>query len=638
MTAKKRKKAIPTSTSDDTVQAPVNPIFEQVFQPQFWKSHLWAGLSLFLLALVLYLPSLGFEYVLDDKIVMTENKFVKKGLSGIPEILGNESFAGYFGEQRDLVVGSRYRPLSIVTFAVEYQFFGLNSKVSHFFNILLYALTGLLLYRLLCLFFPVMKEERWYFSIAYIGALLFTLHPLHTEVVANVKGRDEILCLLGALSSIYLIWKYLYSNNILWLAASALTFFLSLLAKENALTFLAIVPLSIYYFTNHSLKKSMLVTSCLVLVAVGYLFVRYQVIGYFLSSGKEITDIMNNPFYGLSAGEKFGTIFYTLGQYLKLLFIPHPLTHDYYPYHIPVYLISDLKALMALVVNLILAVLALWGLRKKQVWAYGILFYFITLSIVSNIPFTVGTFMNERFLYIPSIGFSILMAWLIARKLPQWTSEKEGEVNILATGLLVFFVLGFGLKTCLRIPDWKSPFSLNQAAIKVSTNSARANCFMATALFNKYQEEPDQQIQHALLDDINRYLDKSLEIYPRYGSAILLKSGVVTENYKRDQDLDQLLKEFSALLKMNPRLQFIDQYLEYLNQRPAFKSKLAGFYFALGAWFANEQHSSRLALKYLQQYGLSVDPENRDLNRAVGQIYQKLNQAEKANYFLNKAN
>ena len=161
---------------------------------------------------------------------------------------------------------------------------------------------------------------------------------------------------------------------------------------------------------------------------------------------------------------------------------------------------------------------------------------------------------------------------------------------------------------------------------------------MATALFNKYKEEPDQQIQHALLDDINRYLNKSLEIHPHYGSAILLKSGVITENYKRDQNIDLLLKEFSALLKINPGLQFIDQYLEYLNQRPSIKSKLAGFYFEIGAWFANERRSSKLALKYLHQYGLSIAPENKDLNRAVGQIYQKLNQAEKANYFLNKAN
>ena len=97
--------------------------------------------------------------------------------------------------------------------------------------------------------------------------------------------------------------------------------FLALLAKENALTFLAIIPLTLYFFKNASIKQLGSVLVPLLVASIAYLVIRYQVIGYFLSpNGKEITDIMNNPFYGLGGAEKMATVFYTLGLYLKLLF------------------------------------------------------------------------------------------------------------------------------------------------------------------------------------------------------------------------------------------------------------------------------------------------------------------------------
>ncbi len=630
MTAKKRNN-IKKSDSSPVGPSLTNRSEENSFSSNFWSGKILSAAILVLAALALYMTSLKFGYVLDDQIVIQDNAYVKKGFAGIKEILSTESFQGYFGKQRDLVEGGRYRPLSLVTFAVEYQFFGLNPMIGHLLNILLYALTGLLLYRVLFLFFPRDDPSKWWLSIPFIAALLFVMHPVHSEVVANVKGRDEILSLLGALASLYLIWKYLANSNIGWLALAGLAFFMGLLAKENALTFIAIVPLSIYFFSKYPLKKIVLPTATLVGVGLVYLLLRWQVIGYMLSSGTEITDIMNNPFAGLEVGEKFATIFQTLGLYLKLLIFPHPLTHDYYPYHIPVVSWGDWRALLALAANLGLGIYALLGLQKKSVLAYGILFYFITLSIVSNIPFTVGTFMNERFLYTPSIGFCLIVAWLIAHKLPQWT----GSNNFLSPVLLGIFVLGFGAKTLLRVPDWESAYTLNSAAVKVSTESARANCFMATALFKEYQAETNRDRKYALLDDINVYLNKSLDIYPRYGSALTLKTGIVAENYKRDNNLDKLLDEFYKLLVISPNYSFIEEYLDYLGPR-ADASKLANFCFRIGAHYANEKRNSRVALKYLETIGLGIAPNHSGLNRAVGQIYEKIGQPEKASFYLSK--
>jgi len=163
-----------------------------VVVPTFsWKKEMLPALLLLALGIALYVYSVNFEYVLDDQIVLTNNNYTKKGVAGIQEILTTESMSGRFGGQQDLIVGARYRPLSIVTFALEYEFFGLNPFVSHLINVLLYGLLGLVLYRVLCELFP--DRAKWYWSIPFIASLLFVVHPIHTEVVANVKGRDEIM-------------------------------------------------------------------------------------------------------------------------------------------------------------------------------------------------------------------------------------------------------------------------------------------------------------------------------------------------------------------------------------------------------------------------------------------------------------
>ena len=198
----------------------------------FWSNHWKEALILLITAISLYGYSMQFEYVLDDKIVLSENNFVKKGFNGIKEILTTESFAGYFGEQKNLVVGARYRPLSIVTFALEYELFGLNTRVSHLINILLYALSGLLLFRLISMLVKDKSTSRWFLCIPFITALLFVIHPIHSEVVANVKGRDEILTLLFSLLTFYSFFKAKGPQKILWSTIGVLTFFLALLSKE----------------------------------------------------------------------------------------------------------------------------------------------------------------------------------------------------------------------------------------------------------------------------------------------------------------------------------------------------------------------------------------------------------------------
>ncbi len=627
------------TTKNDTVQKEVK--LNTPFHHSFWRSNLIAAISLFVVAIALYAYSTTFDYVLDDQIVLTNNNFTKKGFDGIYDIMTKESFVGRFGEQKNLVTGARYRPLSIVTFAIEHQFFGANQAVSHTINVLLYALLGLLLFRVFSLFFPQTNNKGWYLSLPFLAALLFVVHPVHTEVVANVKGRDEIMTLLGALGALYCTYKFVFTKKYLFLFFSFCTFFLALLSKENALTFLAVIPLSLYFFTKTSFKNIIVSLIPLFIAAIAYLSIRYLVIGYFLSSdGAPITDIMNNPFYGLSMNEKFATIFYTLGLYIKLLFFPHPLTHDYYPYQIPIINWGDVRAILPLILHIGLGVIAVLGLKKKSILSYGILVYFATLSIVSNLPFTVGAFMNERFLFMPSIGFCLILAWLLVEKLPIFFKNnfiKNGQVaNYIGLGFLGIFLLGFTFKTIDRVPDWKNRMTLNLSGVAASPNSARANCFLGTAIFEtEYKPSNDNAQKKELIKEVAYFIDRALEIHPNYGSALIMHSGVVAEEYKYDRDLKKLLDEFYFILTKKSNIPFIGEYLAYLSNR-ADKNQLSSFAYKIGyQYFAETKKDYNNAIKYLN-YGLQAAPNDRTLNQSMGNIYQLLGDNQKAATYLSK--
>ena len=601
--------------------------YEQGFFKKYWQS---IGV-IFALGVGLYIYSVTFDYVLDDQIVITKNEFTKKGFSGIADILKTESMQGYFGEQKNLVVGSRYRPLSIVSFAIEYQLWGLNSFMSHLINILLYAFTGIILYRILLMLFPNKEDQHSFLSIPFIASLLFVAHPIHSEVVANVKGRDEIMTLIGALGSIYFTLKYLSNPKSSYLWFSGVSFFLGLMSKENAITFLAVIPLTVYVFTKATSSINWRVTTPLLIATGIYLVIRYSVIGYFLGNGEKITDLMNNPFSQMNAGEKLATIFYTLLLYIKLLIFPHPLTHDYYPYAIPKMNWTSVWSILSLLIHVGLGYIAMKNINKKSVLAYCILFYLFTISIVSNIVFPVGTFMNERFVYISSIGFCLAAAWFLVNWLP---SQQGGKLKSVALALIAVFVVGFGAKTIARVPAWKNKLSLNVAAIKYSSNSARANCFMATALFEEFQVETDPAKKKAMLIDINKYIDRSLEIYPDYYSALQMYAGVVGANYVADNNLDKALEGFYKILSRRTTITYVDQFLDYLEKSPNVDQiKMKDFYFKLGyEVFYKEKKYYNNAAKYLDK-ALKYNDLDPKANYAMSLVMSEIGDYTKSDQF-----
>lgn len=580
----------------------------------FWRKHWIPGLIVFVFASLLYVSTYSFDYVLDDKIVYTENAYAKEGFKGIKKIFSSESFEGYFGEQKKLVAGARYRPLSIASFAIEFSALGQSEKTSHLINVFLYALNCLLLFRIFGMLYQSSKDETILFSVAFIGAMIFTAHPLHVEVVANVKGRDEILTFIACLGTMYFAIKYLLSGKLFWLIPLFITFFLGLMTKENTVTFLAILPLLGWYFCKTDLKKILLVALPGLIATVIYLYIRFRVIGHFLDDSVESVDLMNDPFKGMTFGEKYATITYTLGLYFKLIFYPHPLTHDYYPYHIPIMNWAKGGTLISLALYVALIGFAIYGFFKKHIASFCIVFFLATLSITSNLFFPVGTFMNERFVYISSAASVLFTAWVLGHYLPIKFGMKGKWIAI---GLSAAIVIAYSAKTIWRTPAWKNAFNLNAYAIKVSKNSARANALMATAIYEQQYlkiDRKERDTRLALINQAGVYIDRALDIHPLYSSALNLKAGIIAEQYSFDRDIDKLLAGFDKLLQVKSNFSYIDQYLEYLNKRndDRINTALIGFYYKIGTYFRDRRGAKPLANKYFRM-GLDIAPNNPQL-------------------------
>jgi hypothetical protein len=195
-------------------------------------------------------------YNLDDNLVTQKHVLTSKGLSSINKIFSQS----YYSNNVDLGFG--YRPIVLLSFALEHQFLGESAKTSHFINLILYAIAVLLLFKLLLGY----TGEKG-ILLAFLATVLFAVHPIHSEVVASIKNRDEILAFLFLVLSALAINKYLKSNNLLTLLSILIFFSIGLLAKKSIFTMIFVLPLVVIILNKISLKKIFLITLMLALPA-----------------------------------------------------------------------------------------------------------------------------------------------------------------------------------------------------------------------------------------------------------------------------------------------------------------------------------------------------------------------------------
>jgi len=538
--SKQQRKPIPQKPQRTSPNLQAATDHWQSHTPSFFNNSLLQSGLIFAFAFLLYANTLMHGFVLDDAIVITDNMFTQQGIKGIGGILSNDTFFGFFKVEGKevLVSGGRYRPMTLVLFAILHQF-STNPFIFHFFTVLLFALTCVVLYRtLLMLLSPplTLAQQRGDPSsllaqagpmIAWLAAVLFAAHPIHTEVVANIKGCDEILTLLGCLSALFFTLKAWDTQEMTWSVAAGVSFFIACLSKENAAAFVVLIPLALWFFrkSNPSTSNASLWKSSLpIFVAfVAFFVLRGSILQW--RFGGEPMELMNNPFLKLEGtqwvkfapAERLATIFYTLGKYVQLLFVPHPLTHDYYPRQIGIMTFANPMVLFSLALYGFMGYWAVRGTLRRAPSAYGILLYLLPLGIVSNLVFPIGTNMGERFAFMPSVGFCFLVALFLSKYL-----DKN---RTLVLGIFGAVVLLFSIKTFVRNFAWVDNETLFMTDAAVSVNSAKLQNACGGVLFDRATKEKDAEKQRVLSREAIPHLDQAIKIYPNYKDAYISRGG-----------------------------------------------------------------------------------------------------------------
>jgi tetratricopeptide (TPR) repeat protein len=367
--------------------------------------------------------------------------------------------------------------------------------------------------------FPVANDR-----LPFISALLFAIHPIHTEVVANIKSRDEILCLLLGLLSVYFLIRYVATKRLQDIILACLIYFVCFLSKESAITLLGVFPLVVWYKSNSEMRSAVRLSILFIGVACTYMIIRYAVLGSI--TGSATHQLINNSLLGASNfGEQLGSALMILGKYLYLLIIPHPLSFDYSYNQIPLVGIFSVAAMVSAIIYVGLSIWALLNLKTRNVAAFGIMFFIVTISLVSNVLFLIESSMAERFLYMPSFGFCIGMAWLISNLFKLTTVKQKNLISLLKGKpvlllILIIITFSYGYKTVARNSDWKDNITLLKKDVKTAPNSARIRyAYGSAVLIEKALQEENSVQKNAYLDESIVQFEKGVSILNSYSEA-----------------------------------------------------------------------------------------------------------------------
>ncbi|MBK8502727.1 MAG: tetratricopeptide repeat protein [Saprospiraceae bacterium] len=449
--------------------------------------------------------------------------------------------------------------------------------------------------------------------------LVFASHPVHTEVVANIKGRDEILVLLGGIWSLYFSLRYLDSGKLKLAILSGLCMFFSLLAKENALAFVAVIPLTIFFYRSNKAKDLFRSWIPLLLATLFYLVIRFSVLGFDLG-GDAPRELMNNPFLKLRNGfyepmplfEKAPLIIYGLLKYVQLLFFPHPLTHDYYPKVFEMISWSSLSVMAAILIFLAVGMIIVFRSGKWKIVSFSMLFFVFTIFLTSNILFPIGTHLSERFLFTPSLAFALLAAsgwfWIY--------QKKQSWIAWLLLGILVSL---YSAKSIARSQVWKSNYTLFTTDVVTSGKSAKVQNaaggeMIARAIALSDTLARNQQIRQAMV-----HLKEAIRIHPGYKNAYLL---IGNGSYYL-QEYEHAIKFYDHALKLDPT------YQEAFHNR-------ALAYRDLGRYLGETMSDLTGAIEFLEKAYAQLQ-DDYETNRLLGIAYGNQGQSAKAISYFKKA-
>jgi len=476
---------------------------------------LWTELSVFLVAFFAFLNTLRNQFALDDYVHLVEDFKVRSLAAGISSLWV------------PMYPGNLFRPLVTISYALTYHFFGLNPLPYHLTNVLLHALNSLLVFRVILFFLPL--------RLSAFVAFAFAALPIHSEAVANISGRAELMAFFFGINTLILCVtlsresvKQDSLSTVSKLISIVVSFLCALLCKESAISFLLLIPFMLAFFTHPALdlKRVLLCYAILIVAAEYYLYLRVHALGSLLGSGNEI-DFLDNPLINMSFYERLPNVLAALGQYVALILLPLKLSSDYsFAQMVPLGPGFDLQAFEHVLLIIILLGLALIRGRFRRESFFFLLWFFLAFLVTSNLLFPIGTIFAERLSYLPSVGILALCV----------VNLEKLESNLMRNVLIVLFCSFCVLRTSLRNSDWHDNNTLHARDILNAPQSAKAQLNFGVVLKNRGE-----------LDLAEHYMRQALETYPNFSDAAYNLGLLEVARHHEQESEDWFLKA----LKLN---------------------------------------------------------------------------------------
>lgn len=507
------------------------------------KRHTAPILALIAFSLALYANAFNNEFVWDDYLFVVNAKEIRS--IDLPR---------FFSEGSE----NLYRPLRTTLYAATYRYGGLDPVAYHLVGKTLNALTVAALYGLLVLLF----ESR---GAAFLGALLFAAHPVHTEKTTFIASTYDIPADLLWLLAFALYVLHRKRQPPFALTVSMLLFAVGLLFGESAAVLPLVIVLYDLTFGGRD-KKATRWIPYFVLVA-GYLVIRTSVLGTVARAGEHT---LNPDIFG-----NFLTISHISILYGKLLLFPWPLLvirtmkQAVFPY--PPHLYAAAIAVVALLI-------AAWRQRRERPWVTFSAFWFFTV-ISPNLNFIpTGNLMAERYLYLPSA----ILSFTAAAGYVTLQGDRRKHAALLVTALIV--ITAFCALTARRNADWRNETILWSHTLSVKPDSAPAMINLAVnaqknhdwdiaeKLFKRAVElepegdEPPEHLADLYMEqgrnnDALPILEKAYAMRKR--DTLLLKIAHVKINQKKYSDAEVLLDDLVRRYPLSSQAWMARATLEY---------------------------------------------------------------------------
>ena len=417
-----------------------------------------------------------------------------------------------------------------ITYAVDYQFSGLNPFGYHISNIILHILTSLLIYLTIS---ALSGNSR----IAFFAALLFAVHPVHTDSVAYISGRRDILSTLFYILGFYLFLESRKKKKSKFLILSLAAYLLAIASKEMAVTlpaiffaydFISSLPDegSLANRLSNALKKiiSSYKIFYLTFLVPAILFTCYKVL-LKSPSNKE-------GFYGGDLYIQFLTVSKILFYYIKLLFFPINLIADYSFNSFPLsQSLLEPETIFSLMALCAIALLTLRLLFKNKLMAFSLIWFFVTLLPVCHI-FPHHELLAEHYLYLPSFGFVLLIALSLELLL---TSARWRYYIYISFTLAIIL---FSTRTFYRNYDWKNSYTIWKKTVKTVPNCVRAVNNLGVEYFKRKDLKQAKNLHQ-----------KALKIQPAYEKAYYNLGNV----YRTEQNFNRAIEMYKKAAQLNPK-------------------------------------------------------------------------------------